>query len=355
MKNINSFLKTKNKDINVLDDDAYFILTGRLKFFENIKEEDDEEFYKLKQIIEFIDLPGYNNNANEFKKRGYYDEVLKFTNCCVYVNTPSTIEDTDFNETFKIQYWKNKVYLCNELKEDFVDSCVFVVNKSDDLKYIAKNSKFIKNEKSKISENLIKTIKDADNSEGNKEIKISFFSAKFYEKYIKIYEKYKIFINNNHNSLKLWEKWFENWKLTSGIISLEQYIINDLENDREIMNNIKYEIYYKNNLPQEEELFDSYIKFIKINKIKKFEKIDEIISLIIQMKNILIIYEYLEKIYVFLANDKPYKFWEEMYNEFLKENKNIEFGKFMYYKIQNDKKKIKTKSKKKMKLKRNLK
>ena len=61
----------------------------------------------------------------------------------------------------------------------------------------------------------------------------------------------------------------------------------------------------------------------------------------------MIIYEYLEKIYIFLANDKPYKFWEEMYNEFLKENKNIEFGKFMYYKIQNDKKKIKTKSKKK--------
>ena len=120
-------------------------------------------------------MPGYNNYANKFKKRGYYDKVLKFTNCCVYVNTPSTIEDTDFNETFKIQYQKDKEKLCNDLKKDFVDSCVFVVNKSDDLKNIPKDGKFTKDEKSKISENLIKIIKDADKSEENKEIKIPFF------------------------------------------------------------------------------------------------------------------------------------------------------------------------------------
>lgn len=235
-------------------------------------------------------MPGYNTDNNQFRIRGYYDKVLKFTNCCVYVNTPSTIDDASFNKTFKTQYQEDKEKLCNDLKKDFVNSCVFVVNKSETLKNNPKEGKYTKNEKLKISENLIKIVKDADNSEGNKEIKIPFFSAKFYIKYLKLYESYQIFINNN-KSAKLWENWFENWKLTNGINSLEEYILNELNKDKENMKNINYGNNDKNNLKQE--LLDSYNNFIKINKIREFKKIDEIISSIIQIRNILIIYEYL--------------------------------------------------------------
>ena len=225
-KKINDFLNRKNKDIDVTNEDAFFVLTGRLKFFEIFK--DDDKIICLKNVIEFIDLPGHNRNDNEFIKRQYYDKIMKYTNCCVYVNIPSSIDDKDSLNLFKNQFQNDKEKISKDLRSKIINSCVFVINKSD---LLSKNTKI---DKTKIFEKMIQSIKEVDNiPEGNKntEINIPFFSAKYYFDYLKLYEKYESFINDS--PIKLWEIWLKKWENTSGIKTFEEYIKNDLNIDKE--------------------------------------------------------------------------------------------------------------------------
>ena len=93
IKDINSHLKNINRDFNVIDKDAFFVLTGRLKFFDFFDKNDTILDYK--NIIEFIDLPGLNVDSSRFNEKGYYNKVLKFTDCSVYINDLKTIKDED--------------------------------------------------------------------------------------------------------------------------------------------------------------------------------------------------------------------------------------------------------------------
>ena len=130
-KMIKSFLNNKNKDIDITDEDAFLVITGRLKFFEAFEEND--KLLNLKDIIEFIDLPGHNNSNNEFIKRGYYNKILRYTNCCIYVNIPSSIDDDDVQKVFEEQLKSDKDKIHKNIRNQIIDSSVFVINKSDTL------------------------------------------------------------------------------------------------------------------------------------------------------------------------------------------------------------------------------
>ena len=88
IENIKSYLKNKNKDKTIKDEDAYIVITGRLKIFDFIKLDQN-----LINKIEFIDLPGLDRKNNTFNDNKYYDRILKFSNVCIYINEPKSIDD----------------------------------------------------------------------------------------------------------------------------------------------------------------------------------------------------------------------------------------------------------------------
>ena len=81
IKEIKSFLNIKNNDKKIEDKDAYFVITGNLKIFDFIKLNKE-----IISKIEFIYLPGLNKEENDFKKNEYHKKILRFSDCCVYVN-----------------------------------------------------------------------------------------------------------------------------------------------------------------------------------------------------------------------------------------------------------------------------
>jgi hypothetical protein len=80
VNDIKSYLTIKNNDKYIDDNDAYIVICGKLKIFEFIKLDE-----LILNSIEFIDLPGLDNKNNIFS-REYYSKILKFSNCCIYIN-----------------------------------------------------------------------------------------------------------------------------------------------------------------------------------------------------------------------------------------------------------------------------
>ena len=104
IENIKSFLSIKNNDKYIKDIDAYFVVAGNLKIFDFIEIDKD-----IISKIEFVDLPGIDRKNNAFHQNKYYDKILKFSNCCVYVNEPKTIDDEKSIFMMENQYIKDKM------------------------------------------------------------------------------------------------------------------------------------------------------------------------------------------------------------------------------------------------------
>ena len=56
---------------NISDNDAYIVITGKLKIFDFIYLDE-----QLKSKIEFIDLPGLDRESNLFNQKEYYKKML---------------------------------------------------------------------------------------------------------------------------------------------------------------------------------------------------------------------------------------------------------------------------------------
>ena len=176
IENIKSYLKNKNSDSNMNNSDAYIVIHGRLKIFDYIKLDE-----KLKEKIEFIDLPGHNRENNTFVKN-YYDKILKYSNSCIYINEAKSIDDNDSVKRMKTQYNSDKGKLFGYLQSKFIYSCLFLVNKSDTIPK--------KDDREKIKNSLIKNIKEVEPNISKDNINISFFSGKYFIEYLNYYRIY---------------------------------------------------------------------------------------------------------------------------------------------------------------------
>ena len=176
--NIYDYLNNKNNDRQFDKNDAFITIRGRLKIFEYIKI--DQE---LIDKIEFIDLPGHDRKDNEFNK-GYYQQILKFSNSCIYINVAKTIEDKESYKKIKEQYIYVKSKLFTTLQEKNLDSCLFLINKSDEI--------YREDERNKIKNKLISTITEIEPLAKNdiNKINICFFSAKSVLEYLEYYNLY---------------------------------------------------------------------------------------------------------------------------------------------------------------------
>ena len=178
IEEIKNYINIKNNDKNINDNDAYLVVTGNLKIFDII--ELDEIDKDIISKVEFVDLPAMDRKDNEFDK--YYGQILQFSNCCIYINDPMTINDENNVENMRKQYNEDikKVHILQRHK--FMKTCIFLINKSDGLND-EKEKKKAKNNFLNIISNLEKNVKEND-------INISFFSAKNFFEYLNIKDKY---------------------------------------------------------------------------------------------------------------------------------------------------------------------
>ena len=169
--------------------------------------------------IEFVDLPGYDRKINVFNENQYYNNILKFSNSCIYINTAETISGDENFKRMSAQYNGDKNNIFSTLQPKFIDTCLFLINKSDQLtkekdKQQAENN--LKNNISKI-EPLVENNKNR--------INVSFFSGLYFFQYLK---DYQLFVSNmENNPLITLKKLFKQWSSNKFyFFNFKKYIID---------------------------------------------------------------------------------------------------------------------------------
>ena len=215
---IKDYLNNKNNDKNIGDEDAYIVITGRLKIFDFIKLDK-----KIINKIEFVDLPGPDRKKNTFNDKKYYLKILKFSNCCIYINEPKTIDDKESVKRMLDQYTSDKAKVFGTLRKNFIKTCLFLINKSDTLQN--------DNEKKEIIKSLLKTIRNEEKDLKENDMNISFFSGKFFLYYLDIYNQYVTQLEER--PLKLLEKLYKDWGDTYTLSRFKSFIIKRVESIQE--------------------------------------------------------------------------------------------------------------------------
>ena len=231
IESIKSHLVNKNNDKEITDDDAYIIITGKLKIFEYIKL--NEEMIKK---IEFIDLPGTDKEKNPFNENNYQRKILQYSNCCIYINTPATIDDKDNVFKIKSQYSSDKDKINLKLRFNFIKTCLFLINKCDEIKVDDDDNdddedydKQIKEIKGNITNNLYKYISEVEENLKKEKMNFSFFSAKFFSQLLSI--KYYFVQSLEKNPIICLEKLFNDYRKLSflNFISFNDFIIKKVK------------------------------------------------------------------------------------------------------------------------------
>ena len=280
--NIKSYLIKKNNDKIIENKDAYIVITGKLKIFDFIKMRKN-----LISKIEFIDLPGQDRKNNDFNKNEYYEKILKFSNCCIYVTEPKHIDDNN-NVTMMIKQYhmdKQKVFL--NLRNTFIKSCIFLINKSD----------YINDDKTrrKLEDIMLGKISLVENNVKRNDVNISFFSGKSFFEYIQVEKNICYLLDNNPGLLflQLHREYNNSKSIIFNWQNFKKFIFNKL-------NQIE-ENFYLNEEEEEDEdedeeeplkLFSENIKY-GINQIEKDkeykifykENYDDIIKKLYYLRN----------------------------------------------------------------------
>ena len=104
IKDIKSYLTVKNNDKNIEDKDAYLVIKGHLKIFNFIKLDEN-----IISKIEFIDLPGSDIENNTFNANNYQDKILRFSNCCIFINIPENLDTSENIDNMIYTFGINKL------------------------------------------------------------------------------------------------------------------------------------------------------------------------------------------------------------------------------------------------------
>ena len=211
--NILSHLKNKNNDKNMADEDAFLVIQGKLKIFDFIQIDE-----KLIEKIEFVDLPGHDRKNNKFNQKEYYNKILQFTNSCIYINESKSIDDELSVKRIQSQFLGDKQKLHILLQPKFILSCLFLVNKCDELS--SKKEKR-KQEEEKIKQSITNTIRDIEKN-GSENINIAFFSGKSFIEFLKFYKLYIDILENNPGLII--KHLYENYSKAFFVKSFKDYV-----------------------------------------------------------------------------------------------------------------------------------
>ena len=217
IKNIKSYLKSKNSDKVIKDEDAYIVITGRLRIFDFIKLDEN-----MINKIEFIDLPGLDRKNNTFNDNKYYDKILKFSNVCIYINEPKSINDKNSVMNMIERFSEDKKKVFPNLRPKFIKTCLFLINKSDTL--------IEDSDREKTVQNLIKNF-PSEEMVSKDSINISFFSGQSFLEYLDIYDRFvdSIDINTIYFLKLLYEEWAGKITLRNFASYIKNSICNKIE------------------------------------------------------------------------------------------------------------------------------
>lgn len=185
-----------------------------MKIFDFIKLDDN-----IISKIEFIDLPGADRKNNTFNDKEYYKKILKFSNCCLYMNDPKTIDDKDSEKRMLDQYSSDKSKIFTILRKNFIKTCLFLINKLDTLEN--------EREKREIVKSLFQTIKKEEKKLKEEELNVAFFSSKFFLFFLNIYNQYVI--QAEENPYKLLKELYQDWDKSFTLSSWNSFIIKKIE------------------------------------------------------------------------------------------------------------------------------
>ena len=256
IENIKSYLNVKNNDKIIEDKDAYLVIKGNLKIFDFIELDKD-----IISQIEFIDLPGLDREKNEFIEKQYHKKILKFSNCCVYINESKTIEDDKSVIQMEEQYKEDKEKIFHKFRSNFIKTCLFLINKSDTLEN--------KDDKIKLEESIFKRISKVEKNLNKNDINISFFSGKYFLKYLNVVNDFIQLLENKPSELflKLYKEYsmkslnisktFKTFILDKISIIEENFFSDDLEEDNKGKEKPPYN--FKINIKSEIEKFEKEI------------------------------------------------------------------------------------------------
>ena len=267
IQNIKEQLTNKNNDkIDINKNDAFFLITGKLKIFEyiNINKNIIEE-------IEFVDLPGADKDENDFNKKGYNNNVLTFSNCCIYVNASSSVNDENSVKNIKYQYNLDRDKIFITLRSKFIKTCLFLMNKSDEL---GNGDKGVEQEKEENNNSLYNIINDSEENLDINDLIICYFSGKYYMKYLEIKEKYVNLLEDN--PLELMKELKNNYIAQTPENSFEKFIqdnISKIKLDFELKEDFRAR---KNEIIPLE--FETKLKDVFLNLNIKLKKTKEVIK-----------------------------------------------------------------------------
>ena len=190
IKNIKKYLEEINNEKIINNDNAFHILTGKLKIFDLIKL--DKE---LASKIEFIDLPGNDRKDKSLSYNYFYNKIICNSN--VYVSDSRCIDDYfNIKEIINL-YEEHKMHF--DVTQNFFKTCIYLINKSD----LLNDDVNIKDVETLLRENIFKKISQIDNNFDKKDIHISFFSGMRFIKYLDIMKNYVYLLEKHPGTLVL--------------------------------------------------------------------------------------------------------------------------------------------------------
>ena len=224
--NIKSYLINQYKTEALPVEEFFFIIKGKLKIFELIKL--DKELIKR---IEFIDLPGINRHFKIINNIKYIENIIRFSNCLIVINSPKTIDDKEFFYDFK----KFSLY-----KKDLYKRCLFLINKTDELRY--------KEDTETVKKLFIKNLTEIEMNKNDSDLSISLLSGIFFMKYLKVYNDFEKLKNEPKY---FFEKIFIEFKEENYYKGFQEYTLRYLEKIEEIYGLDLEEEEEKANVPEE--------------------------------------------------------------------------------------------------------
>ena len=289
---IQGYLNNKNNDKNFDHRDMFIVIHARLKIFDFVKLDE-----KYRNKIEFVDLPGHNRKENHFINKigdgiSPYDIILKFTNSCIFINQHDSIDDEDSVNRLKNEYVRNREKLDIRLKQKSLETCIFLINKCDEL-----SKKNREKEKNKIKEKIIKIIGEVEENIPKNWDNISFFSGKCFKDFLSYHKSFIEKIENNPLKLlfdmqkELSQKWFYSKNFKNFIIKRigeiqEKLELNSNGNDSDDENDNKIQV-PQNFKSMMNSAFNEFRQKYKANVNPKEEKdiIEKLYELFYQIQN----------------------------------------------------------------------
>ena len=259
IETIHEVLKGTNGKYVTKEENFFYEINIKIKFVEeNFSLNND-----LKEKICFIDLPGFGTN-NLFEEKNTYRHLMRACHIFLFIVFNLKLKE-EINKKMLDNFYQEISDYRFMTTEKFIKKCLFIINCDNSQDQSDKSLKEAKND-------IINIITDL-NENNMKDLQVSFFNAKFYEKYLfklKYYESIPFLFEYEYNEFtNIKESIYKGFLARIKGKTFSEHLIKQLEE------NIKEDInknYDKKKVKPNIEIENSFKKEIESNNNYKFKK-----------------------------------------------------------------------------------